>query len=139
MNTTHVRPRHPLRTMAGRMAVAVLHSPLRFLLEPGIAELAYTGPRSGRVISLPVMYARHGNQIVVLVGRAHHKSWWRNFRRPRHLQITVAGQASHGTAVVASPGTTEFRGALAAYRQRFSQVRFVPGDQLVIITLDAPD
>lgn len=138
VNVLQTHQRRTLRSAGGRLALLVLHSPLRFLLEPGLAELAYIGPVSGRVVRLPVMYAQTGDQVVVLAAGGHRKTWWRNFRKPRWLQVTIAGHLWHGFGVVASPGTAEFHRALAIYRGRFPRVRYLPGDQMVSITLLAP-
>jgi hypothetical protein len=138
VNALQTHDRRALRSAGGRLALLVLHSPLRFLLEPGLAELAYIGPVSGRVIRLPVMYAQADNQVVVLAAGGHRKTWWRNFRRPRWLEVTIAGRLWDGSAVVTSPGTEEFHRALAVYRGRFPRMRYLPGDQLVAITLLTP-
>ena len=67
-------PHH--RRIGNRLALRILHSPLRFLLDPGICELGYTARRSGRPIRLPVIYAREGDTLAVLVGDAPAKQWW---------------------------------------------------------------
>jgi hypothetical protein len=135
MKALHTQERGSLRSMGGRLALLTLHSPLRFLLEPGLAELTYTGPRTGRLIRLPVMYAQAGDQVVVLAGGGHGKTWWRSFRRPRRLEIKIGGRAWAGAGVVTSPGSAEFHVALAIYRERFPRTHYRPGDQLIVITL----
>jgi hypothetical protein len=135
MNITQARQAHRLQTAGGWLALTVLHSPLRFLLESAVAELAYVGSRTRRIIRLPVMYAQAGDRVAVLAGGAHRKTWWRHFRRPRPLQLCLGGRLWYGTGAVASPGTPQFHAALNLYRQRFPQVHYRPGDQLVAITL----
>jgi hypothetical protein len=78
--TLFQQPRDPAVQTAGRgLALAILHSPLRFLLGPGICELAYTGRRSRSLVRLPVQYARDGGLVAILSGGAQDKTWWRNF------------------------------------------------------------
>lgn len=132
---TYARPAHPVRAASAWLALAALHSPLRFLLEPGIAELTYSGRQTAREIRLPVMFARNGNVVAVLVGGAHRKTWWRNFGRPWPLQVSIAGQTYDAMGVVAKVGTPEFDEALTTYRRRFPHVHYRPGDQLVVIRL----
>jgi len=77
LRTAPRRWRGPRRRRWGnRLALAILHSPLRFLLDPGICELGYTARRSGQPVRLPVIYAREGDTLAVLVGDAPAKQWW---------------------------------------------------------------
>jgi deazaflavin-dependent oxidoreductase (nitroreductase family) len=116
----------------------VLHSPLRFLLGPGICELAYTGRRSRRLVRLPVRYARDGGLVAILSGGARDKTWWRNFHTVQPVHLSIAGRRFTGTAVVAIPATPEFTRALAIYRSRFPNAHYRPGDRLVAVSIQ-PD
>jgi hypothetical protein len=73
----------------------------------------------------------------VLVGDAHGKTWWRNFRRPYPVRLGLGGQLWKGTASVTRPGTAEFHAALDLYHKRFPRVRYRPGDQVIAITLES--
>lgn len=77
---------------ANSIVGAVLRSRLHRLLSGSTALLAYDGRRSGRRIVLPTQYARHGDDVVILVGRPETKRWWRNFEEPRDLDVLVAGE-----------------------------------------------
>jgi len=49
------------------------------LLRRGSVVIRYEGRRSGKTFELPVSYRRHGDTLVVRVGMADKKTWWRNF------------------------------------------------------------
>ncbi len=64
-----------------RVVVAVLRSRWHRLLSSTTVALRYTGVRSGTQFTLPARYASADDDIVIMVGRPEHKTWWRNFRR----------------------------------------------------------
>jgi deazaflavin-dependent oxidoreductase (nitroreductase family) len=129
------RPR--TRTMAGlnKIVLAVLHTPLRFLLDPGICQLSYAGRKTGKPVRLPVIYARDEATVAVLVGDARHKTWWRNFRSPRPVELRIKAATLHGTAVLARAGSDDYTRALNVYTRRFTDMSAEPGDRLLIIRL----
>jgi hypothetical protein len=81
----------------------VLHSPLARLFG-GLCELRFVGRISGRTISLPVQYVREGTQLVVYVGHASGKRWWRNFIHGHSVQIRIAGVPYQGHGLVVDVG-----------------------------------
>src|SRR5262245_29521188 len=84
----------------------ILHVPLlRRLAERQVCELRFAGQRTGRPIVLPVMYARRDERVVVLVGGAEQKTWWRNFRRPTAAQVLLAGTTRTGTGHLVGPAS----------------------------------
>ncbi len=118
--TASVRTRRPGRhhhPVLNRAVLVVLRSPLHPLLDPGICEVRYRGRRSGRTICLPVLYALDGDRLVVLVGDAAHKRWWRGFASPAPVQVRRKGRVRQGRARLLVPGTPDFVRAAAAYRR----------------------
>jgi len=71
---------------------AVLWSPLRFLLDGSLIRITYTGRRSGHRYSLVTMYARFGNELVVVVAQPEKKKWWRNFHEKAPADVRLRGQ-----------------------------------------------
>lgn len=65
---------------------ALVRGPLHVLV-PGVHELSYVGPVSGRVVRLPVQAVAHDGGLVVLVGDADRKRWWRAFRTPHPVTV----------------------------------------------------
>jgi hypothetical protein len=114
------------------MITGLLHSPLHGLLDPGICELRYTGRRTGRTVALPVMYARYGEQFVVVVGDAADKRWWRTFTRPYPVEVCRGHECRAGTGRIVHPDSPAYRPAWDAYTRRQHLDR-QPGDLLLLI------
>ena len=94
------------------MVLAVLHSPAHALLDARICELTYHLPRSGRVVVLPVRYVGTDESILIAVGNADAKRWWRAFYPwPAQLDSFFGNRA----------GLSRFRCGLV----RYSLSRFV--------------
>ena len=72
--------------------VALLRSPGHRLLSSTTVALRYTGVRSGQQFTLPARYASNDDDIVIMVGRPERKTWWRNFRTGRDVEVLRAGQ-----------------------------------------------
>jgi hypothetical protein len=130
---------HPTRPRLGLFNAFtrwLLHTRvLRRLVERHVCELRYTGVRSGRQVVLPVMYAQHDERIVVMVGRADHKRWWRNFTRPHPVRVWLRGGARTGVAHVVAADATGRADAAAIYAARFTK-HAVHDDPMVVIALD---
>ena len=128
------RRRHARRPPAvfNRAVLALLRSPAHGLLDPGICELRYQGRRTGRGVALPVLYARHGEQFVVIVGDARHKQWWRNFIEPFPVQVRRGGQLRTGTCRVVTPDDAAYEPVWRAYEQG-QHIRRDPADRLLLI------
>jgi hypothetical protein len=71
---------------------AILWSPLRFLLDGSLIRITYTGRRSGHRYSLVTMYARFGNELVVVVAQPEKKKWWRNFHEKAPAEVRLKGK-----------------------------------------------
>lgn len=124
--------RHPPATV-NRMVLALLRSRLLHgLLDPGICELRYLGRRSGRMVALPVIYARKGEQLVVVVGDSSGKKWWRNFTLPGPVEVRRGGQLREGTCRLVAADDPTYEPAWRAYVQR-QHVSPEEGDRLLLI------
>ncbi|HEU4422012.1 MAG TPA: hypothetical protein VFR67_05655 [Pilimelia sp.] len=85
-------------------------------------------------MTLPVMYARQGGDLIILVGGAAGKAWWRNFRRPYEVHARLAGLWYEGIGRTV-PARAEGRPTAGyAYHARFPRVR-IDADPFVMITL----
>jgi deazaflavin-dependent oxidoreductase (nitroreductase family) len=91
------------------LVVAVLRSPLHFLLSSALVLLTVTGRRSGRHYAIPVGYQRDGEELVVMVSVAKKKQWWRNYYEPAPVSVRVRGVDRTGRAELVAPGSEEFR------------------------------
>ncbi|MBQ0988312.1 nitroreductase family deazaflavin-dependent oxidoreductase [Streptomyces sp. F63] len=125
-------PTRPADPVVGALLRSRFHRPL----SRSLLLLTYLGRRTGRARTLPVMYARSGGDLYVLVGRADHKTWWRNLRPAAPVRLLLAGRTTDATAEVldsaAAPGETA--AALRAYRRRHPRVR-LSGERVVMVRL----
>lgn len=131
--------RHPTRPrlrIVNAFTCWILHARLlRRLADHQVIELRFTGTRTGKPVALPVMYAQHGDQLVVLVGGPDAKRWWRNFRKPHPVRVLLRGVTRTGIGHLTAPGTSERAEAAAIYKARFPDIP-VRDDPVVVITLD---
>lgn len=112
--------------------LALLRSPLHGLLDKDVCELAYDAPTSGRHVALPVMYATDGRTLVVLVGDAPDKTWWRAFREPHTVQVRRGGMVRTGIGRVVNAGDARYASAAMEYERRHG-LRPAGDDQIVLI------
>ena len=98
---------------------AILGSRFHGMVSETILDLEYTGHRSGLRRRLPVMYARRGEELVVVAGWPEVKRWWRNFGpAPQRVAVLLRGRRLEGDAVRLEAGTDAQVAALSAYRAR---------------------
>ncbi len=115
--------RPPLRLLrvANPVVRRILASPAHGLLSGSLLVLEYRGRRSGRTFRIPVMYARHGEEIVVIAVAPETKQWWRTFRTAAPARLSVAGRTLEveGRRLLG----VEARDAVRAYLRRFPRAR----------------
>jgi hypothetical protein len=116
----------------------LLRSPLHHLLDTEMCELRYTAPVSRREVSLPVMFAADRDALVVLVGDAAEKMWWRAFRHPHPVEIHRGGDVRHGTGQILAADDARYAAAVGAYDRRH-HLRPVNGDRIVLIEHLTPE
>lgn len=100
--------RTPFRIMnrtVNRLLRALLRSPLHAIASGRIALLTYTGRRSGREYTLPVLYHDDGGEISVTVNWPDRKVWWRNLTgEGGRVGLLVRGEQLTGHAVATRDG-----------------------------------
>lgn len=132
------RGRHHTPTV-DRLVLTALHTPvLHTMLDHGLCQLEYTGRRSGRRVSLPVEYARHGTAVVVYVGRAAGKAWWRNFAQPHPVEVMTRGDRYRGVGHLVTANAPDRAAASQIYRGAHPRARTSDADPFVLITLLTP-
>jgi deazaflavin-dependent oxidoreductase (nitroreductase family) len=106
---------------ANAAVAAVLRSPLHGLLSGSTCLVQYTGQRSHDRFTTPTRYARHGDDVVILVGRPPSKTWWRNFRDERDIDVLLRRRWHEMTAraVVGADDPAQAAALLAAYLGRY--------------------
>lgn len=122
--------------LGNRIVLAMLSSRWHRLLSGSLLQLTLRGQRTGRVLRLPVQYARDGDRLVVLPAHAERKRWWRNLTDPSTVSVLVAGRDHAGRAQVLRAGSPAFDGAAAAYAWRFPKAARLAATCPVLVTVD---
>jgi F420H(2)-dependent quinone reductase len=77
------------------------------LVEGQMTVITYTGRRSGRKITTPVAYKKHGDEVTIGVQFPDQKQWWRNFadgESPISVRLRGVERNGKATAVRDSRG-----------------------------------
>ena len=109
--------------------VPILRSPVHWLLSAGLMLITVTGRKTGRRYTIPVGYHEAADAIVVLVGEAPSKTWWRNYREEAPIELLVRGRHLSGRAKVLSPASEEFRTRAEASFRRARAIPWIFGIQ----------
>lgn len=107
------------RAASTRCVSALLRSPAHRLLDRQLVVLTYVGRRSERRISVPVAFARDGDELIVFVGNHDEKRWWRNFEHESPLRLRLGGRDYDARARAVRTD----RAARDAYEHRFPRSR----------------
>ena len=110
----------------------VLGSRFHWLLSRGLTLITVTGRRTGRRYTIPVGYLETSDAVVVLVGDAPSKTWWRNYIEPGAIEVLLRGLPRSGRAVVVPPDSEPFR---RTAEESFRRSRVIP--RLFGIAFDA--
>jgi len=70
----------------------ILSSPLHSMLGGRLILITYTGRKSGKKHTLPVQYAKSGDDLIVVAGYHQHKRWWRNLLRQSTIEVCYRGK-----------------------------------------------
>jgi hypothetical protein len=82
------------------MVLRLLGSPARVLVDRGTTAVRYRAHRTGTTVTLPVQYARDGEEVAIRSGHADSKQWWRHFRHPAPVELWLDGGWYQTTAEV---------------------------------------
>jgi len=94
------------------LLMAVLRSPLHFLVNDMLLTLAYRGRKSGEVYTTPLGYERRGDTLHLT--SSHDSIWWTNLRGGQPVYLRLKGEKRRGIADV-----TEDVDEVAAYLHEF--------------------
>jgi len=121
--------------VAHRFLVALLRSPFARLIG-GMCELRFTGRVSGRTIALPVQCAQEETRLVITVGHASGKRWWRNFIDGHDVQVRLGGVRYQGRGRVLDVHHPDRGWAERSYRRCHPGVEVARTDPIVLIDLE---
>jgi deazaflavin-dependent oxidoreductase (nitroreductase family) len=122
------------RRVANPLLRVLLSSPLHRPLSGSLLVLSYIGRRSGRRRATPVQYAPFGEDLALVAARASHKSWWRNFRDPAPVMITLRGRRDRAVAEVLRG--EERDAGLSAFLTRYPRARLEEDFEVVRVRLE---
>ncbi|GGF99544.1 hypothetical protein GCM10007304_11740 [Rhodococcoides trifolii] len=91
------------------------NSPLAGVLNKSMAEVTYTGRKSGKQITLVVSYKRSGDTVRIAVVAPDAKSWWRNFLgdgAPMTLMFDGKPHEAHAIATRSDKGAVRVEAKL---------------------------
>src|SRR3954453_11011974 len=84
---------------------AVLRSPAHRLASGRLALITYTGRRSGREYTIPVLYKDKGDEVTIGVGWPERQVGWRTLTGERGpVRLVVQGRELEGHAVATWDG-----------------------------------
>jgi hypothetical protein len=128
--------------LSGQLMLSVLNSQLHRTLPRGLVGLSVRGVRSGVWHRFPVIAVPNAaGDVVVAVGRADRKRWWRNLRGtgPHPVWLCRDGAWQPARAVLLMPGAPGYPAAVIAYTKRAGSRTASPpaaGTPLVRVTPD---
>ena len=104
-----------------------------------LCAVRYTGRRTGRTVMLPVAYALCGTDVMVLVGHATSKQWWRNFEGGHPAEVLVDGRWWPARGEAVGHDRLEYARLLAGYRAAHPHVPSVTNEPIVHFVLTHPE
>jgi hypothetical protein len=122
-----------LRLLGGRFGSRIGATALS-----GMVGLSVRGRRTGRWYTFPVMAAADGDELVVLVGHADRKQWWRNVLWPTGVRLLRGGSWHDAVGRAVEPGDPSHPQAYLAYLARFPRADAGPDAVLVRISPSPP-
>jgi hypothetical protein len=98
-----MRGRGPFRAMnrtVNPALAAILRSPVHGLASGRLALITYTGRKTRREYTIPVLYRDKGDEVTIAVGWPDRKVWWRNLTGAGGpVSLVVRGERLRGHAV----------------------------------------
>jgi hypothetical protein len=124
------------RRWIDRVVLEMLRGPAHPLLSGRMVELRYRGRQTGVQRVLPVTYAvRHDDagqmELVVLVGRAARKRWYRSVDDRTPVVVVLHGRPVPAVATLLRRRDAGFLDAWRTYRRRYPRARLGPFDPLL--------
>jgi deazaflavin-dependent oxidoreductase (nitroreductase family) len=114
----------------------ILCSSVHSLLSGSLLLLKYTGRRSGRRHSLPVMYLERNGELVVFAGQRRDKRWWRNFQPAAPVSVVLRRHSFEGRAEAMLDDDAASGMAWAAYGAKFPRAAAArQGDKPVFVRI----
>lgn len=75
---------------------AILRSPLHGLMSNTTMFLSFTGGKSGKKYTIPLLYQQEGNRVMCFTS----SPWWKNLRGGAPVTVVVKGRERQGIATL---------------------------------------
>ncbi len=93
------------------LIIAILRSPLHSMLSKAILLITFTGRKSGKRYTTPVMYAREGETVYVFT----HGVWLKNLQGGAPVSLRIHGQDRNGLAMPVSEDKQQIADGLGLF------------------------
>lgn len=111
------------RSLRDGFVAAVIRSPLHRIMSGSVVLITYAGRRSGQQHSLPVMFAEAESGLIIFVGHAEQKVWWRNLIERAPVRVRLRGVELEGYGEVVK----DVSSLATRYAERFPRMRGMIG------------
>lgn len=92
------------RKIVNPMMMALLRSPLHFLVSGRVMLISVRGRKTGKTYTTPVDYGRDGGAVLAVTSRNY--AWWKNLRGGGWAELVLAGKRVMGRATVSEDEAT---------------------------------
>jgi hypothetical protein len=86
------------RYLGNPIVVAILRSPVHWILSGRVMLLTVVGRRTGRRYTIPVWYTRQNGTLDVLVAGKQVKTWWKNLEGGAPVELLLRRRLLAGIA-----------------------------------------
>lgn len=116
--------------MGNRFVIGLLRSPLHRLASRSLLLITFRGRRSGRLYTIPVMYAEHDRTLTIFVGHAERKTWWLNLGDGAAVDVWLRSRSLRGEATVVNDAE-----AAEIYVRRYPRARKMVGSASTFVRI----
>jgi deazaflavin-dependent oxidoreductase (nitroreductase family) len=104
-----------VRAAVNRTVAGILRSPVHRSLSGALLLLTFRGRRTGRAYTLPLLYARDGDDLLLVALHPEGQTWWRNARGGAEVELLLRRRRLRARAEV-EPDAALARARFAAAR-----------------------
>lgn len=104
-----------MRRAVNRAVAGLLRSRAHRPLSGALLLLTFRGRRSGRAYTIPLLYARDGDDLLLVALHPGGQQWWRNTRGGAEVELLLRRRRHHARAEV-EPDPARARVLFAAAR-----------------------
>jgi len=96
------------------LIIAILRSPLHSMMSKSVLVITFTGRKSGKQYTTPIMYAQDGETVYVFT----HGGWWKNLQGGAPVSLRLRGEDRNGFALAVSDDKQKIADGLGLFISR---------------------